>query len=172
MWQCECGEFNNEESSYCVQCNKLRVIKAKAPRRPAAPANTETVFRRIQDFILLDIAVTALLVVYCFWRASQSVDVNMEVKYPEGTGTFAIPGLAFEAVIPLLVVVILQMALVVQLLRAFYRVALSSERNAIFLQKIYQNLEGTDEEKEGEETAAQSLIKPPTSSGEKDRRRK
>ena len=167
MWQCECGEFNNEESSYCVQCNKLRVIKAKAPARPATPTNTETVFRRIQDFILLDIAVTALLVVYCFWRASQPV----QIKSPDGE-EFTMPAVAFESVVPLLLVVILQMWLLVYLLRAFYRVALTSERNAIFLQKIYQKYEGTGEEEEAEETAAQSLIKPPTLGGEKERRRK
>lgn len=169
MWQCECGEFNNEESTYCVQCNKLRVVKVKAkpPARPA-PTNTETIFRRIQDFILLDIAVTALLVVYCFWRASQPV----QIRAAESGEVLTMPGVAFESVVPLLLAVILQMWLLVYLLRAFYRVALSSERNAVFLQKIYQSLEGTEEEEKAEESAAQSLIKPPTSGGEKERRKK
>lgn len=167
MWQCECGEFNNEESNYCVQCNKLRVVKTKAPVRAAGPTNTETVFRRIQDFILLNIAVTALLVVYCFWRASQSV----EVMAADGE-VFKMPALAFESVVPLLLVVIMQLWLLVYLLRALYRVALTSERNSVFLQKIYQKYEGIDEEAEGGESAAQSLIKPPASGGEKERRRK
>ncbi|MBN1916446.1 MAG: hypothetical protein JW889_00940 [Verrucomicrobia bacterium] len=167
MWQCECGEFNNEESNYCVQCNKLRVAKTKTPVRAAPPTNTESVFRRIQDFILFDIAATALLVVYCFWRASQSV----EVRGSEGE-VYKMPALAFESVVPLLLVVIMQLWLLVYLLRALYRVALTSERNSVFLQKIYQKYEGIEEEAEGGESAVQPLIKPPTSGGEKERRRK
>jgi hypothetical protein len=172
MWQCECGEFNNEDSAYCLRCNKLRVIKDKVAERQQTASNTQTVFRRIQDFILLDIGVTALLVVYCFWRASQSIDVTTEVEYSAGKGhaTFAVPGLAFEAVIPLLVVVILQMALLVHLLRVFYRTAINSERNSIFLQKIYENYEGIAPESDDQESAAQSVVKPPTSGPSKERR--
>ena len=159
MWQCECGEFNNDDSTFCVRCNKLRVIKQAAGTRQRTPTNTETLFRRIQDFILLDIAFTALVVVYCFWRASQ----KMEVTSPDGE-TFMVPGLAFEAVIPLLLVMIFQIWVAVYLLRAFYRTAINSERNSIFLQKIYEKYEGLAEEEEGEaESAAQSVVKPPVS---------
>ncbi len=158
MWQCECGEFNNDESTFCVQCNKLRVIKAAVGIRQRTPTNTDTLFRRIQDFILLDIAFTALVVVYCFWRASQ----KMEVTTPEGE-TFMVPGLAFEAAIPLLLVVIFQIWVGVYLLRAFYRTAISSERNSFFLQKIYEKYEGLADEEEETESAAQSVVKPPVS---------
>lgn len=165
MWQCECGEFNNEENAYCVRCNKLRVIKDWARARQRRPMNTEAIFRRIQDFILLDVAVTALLVVYCFWRASQKV----QIEGPNGE-LFTMRGVAFESVIPLLVVVIMQMGLLVHLLRVLYRTAINSERNSIFLQKIYEKYEGIAEEDEKEESATQSLIKPPVSPAAKERR--
>jgi hypothetical protein len=164
MWQCECGEFNNEDSAYCVRCNRLRVIKDKAAERQQTASNTQTVFRRIQDFILLDIGVTALLVVYCFWRASQPVRIT------EKDDVLTMEGVAFEAVIPLLVVVILQMALLVHLLRVFYRTAINSERNSIFLQKIYEKYEGIAPEDNEQESAAQSVVKPPTSGPAKERR--
>jgi len=166
MWQCECGEFNNEESAFCVRCNKIRVIKERARLRQRTPMNTETIFRRIQDYILFDVAVTALLVVYCFWRASEKVPIE---QGPDGT-SFLPRGVAFEAVIPLLVVVILQLGLLVHLLRAVYRTAINSERNSIFLQKIYEEYEGLAEEEEKEESASQSLVKPPTNSAAKERR--
>jgi hypothetical protein len=166
MWQCECGEFNNEESVYCVRCNKLRVVKEPASARQVTQTNTESVFRRIQEFILLDIAVTALLVVYCFWRASQRV----EIHGPDGE-VFTMPAVSFDSVIPLLVVVILQMGLLVHLMRAFYRTAINSERNSIFLQKIYENYEGLAEEEEEGEPAVQPLVKPPTGPASKERRR-
>ncbi len=158
MWQCECGEFNNDESTFCVRCNKLRVVKEPKAARQRTPTNTDTLFRRIQDFILLDIAFTALVVVYCFWRASQ----KMEVITPKGE-TFMVPGLAFEAAIPLLLVVIFQIWVAVYLLRAFYRTAINSERNSMFLQKIYEKYEGLADEEEETESAAQSLVKPPVS---------
>ena len=165
MWQCECGEFNNDDNAFCVRCNKIRVIEERARTRQRAPMNTQTMFRRIQDFILLDIALTALLVVYCFWRASEKLPIE------EGSdGTLFLPrNVPFEAVIPVLVVVILQFGLLVHLLRAFYHTAMSSERNSIFLQKIYEKYEGGHEEEETE-SAVQSLVKPPTTSGAKERR--
>jgi hypothetical protein len=155
MWQCECGEFNNEDNTYCVRCNKIRVIKEQASARQRAPVNTDSIFRRIQDFILLDIGLTALVVVYCFWRASQKVqlvEVDGEQYLPRSV--------AFEAVIPILLVLIIQMGLLVHVLRVFYRTAINSERNSIFLQKIYEKYEGLDEEDEPEESASQMLIKP------------
>jgi len=164
VWQCECGEFNNEESAYCVRCNKLRVIEEQARHRQRRLTNTDTVFRRIQDFILLDIAVTGLVVVYCFWRASQKVRIEAV------DGELYIPrGLAFESVIPLLLVVILQFGLLVHLLRVLYGAAINSERNSIFLQKIYETYEGIAEEEE-EESATEALIKPPVASAGKERR--
>jgi len=166
MWQCECGEFNNEENTYCVRCNKVRVIKERARARRQTPTNTDTLFRRIQDFILLDIAVTALVVVYCFWRASQGVPIE------EGAdGMFYVPrGIAFEAVIPLLLVVILQLGLLVHVLRVLYKSAITSERNSIFLQKIYETYEGLADEEQEEPTSAQSLIKPAAGTPAKERR--
>jgi hypothetical protein len=158
MWQCECGEFNNDESTYCVRCNKVRPVTETATTRQRTPTNTESLFRRIQDFILLDIAFTALMVVYCFWRASQ----KMEVTTPDGE-TFMVPGLAFEGAIPLLLVVIFQLWVAVYLVRAFYRTAINSERNSIFLQRIYEKQEGISEEEEETESAAQSVVKPPVS---------
>lgn len=166
MWQCECGEFNNEESAFCVRCNKIRVIKERARARQRAQMNTETIFRRIQEYVLFDIAVTALLVVYCFWRASEKVPIE---EGPDGV--LAIPrGIMFEAVIPLLVVVILQLGLLVHLLRFLYHTAINSERNSIFLQKIYEEYEGLSEGEEKEESASQSLVKPPTAPAAKERR--
>ena len=164
MWQCECGEFNNEESAYCVRCNKLRVIKERARHRQQGLVNTDTIFRRIQDFILLDIAVTGLVVVYCFWRASQKVRIETV------DGELYIPrGIAFEAVIPLLLVVILQFGLMVHLLRVLYRAAITSERNSIFLQRIYEKYEGLEEEEE-EESATEALVKPPAGPTARERR--
>jgi hypothetical protein len=164
MWQCECGEFNNEESTYCVRCNKVRVIEEKARARQRGPMNTDTVFRRIQDFVLFDVAVTALVVVYCFWQASQKVRIE-EIDGEQ----FISRGMGFESVIPLLLVVILQLGLLVHLLRIFYHVAVTSERNSIFLQKIYETYEGiTGGEEEG--SATDSLVKPPTGSPPKERR--
>jgi hypothetical protein len=165
MWKCECGEFNNEESDYCVRCNKLRVIKERSGARQREPMNTDTMFRRIQEFILLDVAVIGLLVVYCFWRASQRV----EIEGPDGQ-VFSMPAVSFDSVIPLLMVIILQMGLLVHLLRAFYRTAVNSERNSIFLQKIYETYEGIAEEEEEEAPAGQPLVKPPTTSTPKERR--
>ncbi len=164
MWQCECGEFNNEESAYCVRCNKLRVIKEQARHRQRGLTNTDTVFRRIQDFILLDIAVTGLVVVYCFWRASEKV----RIETVDGE-LYISRGLAFESVIPLLLVVILQFGLMVHLLRVLYTTAINSERNSIFLQKIYETYEGIAEEEE-EESATEALVKPPVASAGKERR--
>jgi hypothetical protein len=165
MWQCECGEFNNEESAYCVRCNKVRVIKEKARARQRAPMNTDTVFRRIQDFVLFDIAVTALVVVYCVWQASQKVRIE-EIDGEQ----FISRGMGFESVIPLLLVVILQLGLLIHLLRVFYHIAITSERNSIFLQKIYETYEGIAEEEGEEGSATDSLIKPPAGSPPKERR--
>ena len=166
MWQCECGEFNNEQSTFCVKCNKVRVVKDRARVRQRAPMNTDTMFRRIQDFILLDIAVTAMVVVYCFWRATERVPIDQA----EDGLLYVRRGVAFEAIIPLLLVVILQLGLLVHVLRVLYQAAVSSERNSIFLQKIYESSGGLEEE-EQEESAAQSVIKPPTGSGASKERR-
>lgn len=166
MWQCECGEFNNEESVYCVRCDKLRVIKDKAADRQQKSANTETAFRRIQDLVLLNLAVIALLVVYCLWRASQPV----EIKGPNDE-IYTMPAISFEAIIPVLFLVAIQMWLLIRLLRVFYRTAVNSERNSIFLQKIYEKYEGIADEDEDKESATQSLVKPPSSSEESSSRR-
>ena len=133
MWQCECGEFNNDELSYCIACNKVRIEKKKEKGPEKIILTTDSMFRRIQDFILFDIAFTALIAVYCFWRGK-----NLE---------------AFEGICAIIVLILFQLLLVINLLRMFYNAVINAERNTFFLQKIYEIMR---ERKEiGEEASKQ-----------------
>jgi len=115
MWRCECGEFNNDEHDFCVTCKRVRVEEEIEEGISCNVSTLEVMFRRVQDFILIDIALLAIIALYCFLA---------ELK---------------EAV-PIVVLLLFQIILVTNLLRMLYQAAMTSERNSIFLHKIHKLL--------------------------------
>ena len=116
MWQCECGEFNNDRTQFCLKCGQIKILDIDTVEKnldAESEYHTQAMFRRIQDFLLFDIAFTALIALYCFWRK-------------------------FDVALPIIVLILTQILLVVNILRMFYKSALNSERNSIFLQRIYE----------------------------------
>lgn len=116
MWQCECSAFNNDEHNFCPACKRIRVDDESTSIDPSEKAaNIEAMFRRIQDFILIDVAFMAIIALYCF-----------------------LSGL--KEAVPVIVLLLFQIFLVVNLIRLVYQVAMTTERNSVFLHKIHDLL--------------------------------
>lgn len=67
MWKCECGEFNNDELEFCVRCDRVRLSTPSAELNQRKQLTAKDMFRRIQDFILFDIAFCAMVALYCLF---------------------------------------------------------------------------------------------------------
>ena len=115
MWQCECGEFNNEEVDFCGSCKQVKVAKNEQYEPEKHASALENIFRRMQDFVVVDIALSALVALYCF-----------------------ITGL--KQALPIIVLVLFQTLLIAGLLRMIYQLAMTAERNSIFISKIHKLL--------------------------------
>ncbi len=139
MWKCECGEFNNEELEFCVKCERVRLTEAVAEPQKKKQVSTRAMFRRVQDFILLDIAFCAMVALYCL-----IVDDVVTILPAQQFAT-AVPEVA-KTTLPIIVIVLFQVLLAINILRMLYGTALSSERNNLFLQRIYKMLKEKDDE--------------------------
>lgn len=115
MWQCECDEFNNDDHDFCVVCKRIRVDKGTKHDPTPHVGHIEGMFRRIQDFILIDVAFMALIALYCFFSG-------------------------LKEAVPVIVLLLFQIFLMVNLLRMIYQAAMTAERNSVFLHKIYELL--------------------------------
>ena len=143
MWTCECGEFNNDGASFCMACKKVRISKKQNNDIKERTHETENMFRKIQEFILLDIAFLCIVAVVSFfvykYYGFKTVDDRL---------------LAYFLLI--IVVILFQLILLIGILRMLYNAAVNSERNTFFLQKIYEMIK-QDEEREKQD---ESGIKP------------
>ncbi len=142
MWKCECGEFNNDDLEYCVKCDRPRL---SAPGREADQTKqltTRSMFRRIQDFILFDIAFCAMVALYC-------VFVDGQLLPPERFGTIEVPQV-LKTTLPIIAIILFQILLVINILRMLYNSALNSERNSLLLQRVYRMLKEDENKKRGD----------------------
>ena len=126
MWQCECGEFNNEGIDFCGSCKQVKVSKDEQYQPEKQASALESVFRRMQDFVVVDIALSALVALYCF-----------------------IIGL--KEALPIIVLLLFQTLLITGLLRMIYQLAMTSERNSIFISKIHKLLLERESESEDDQ---------------------
>jgi hypothetical protein len=134
MWKCECGEFNNDDLEFCVSCQAVRLAAPGAEPGEKKQLTVRAMFRRIQDFVLLDIAFCAMVALYCFF-----VDDIGRALAPQDFEATEVP-VALKTTLPIIAVVLFQVLLVINILRMIYSSALSSERNNLFLQRIYRML--------------------------------
>lgn len=143
MWTCECGEFNNDSAAFCVNCKKVRIPeKEMRDLVKASHTTTESMFRKMQEFVLLDIALLCIIAIVGFIVA----------RYGESSDDKIIAYLSLFVVL-----VLFQLFLFIGMLRLFYNAAINAERTTFFLQKIYEMIKA-DEEKEREEEVGH---KPP-----------
>ena len=126
MWTCECGEFNNDGASFCVACKKVRIVDKQKEDIKEAVHETENMFRKIQEFILLDIALLCIV-----------ADPDDKV---------------IAYILLFIVVILFQLFLLIGILRMFYKSAINAERNTYFLQKIYELVKQEEAKDEKEET--------------------
>jgi len=145
MWKCECGEFNNDELEFCVSCDRLRLSAPGPQANQNKQLSTRTMFRRIQDFVLFDIAFCAMVALYCIF-----VENIGKILPPRQFGTVEVPE-AIKTTLPIIAIILFQILLVVNVLRMLYSSALNSERNSLFLQRIYQMLKENEKKKKGKE---------------------
>jgi hypothetical protein len=146
MWKCDCGEFNNDDLEFCVRCQRPRLTELEASRGKKAELKTKGMFRRIQDFILLDIAFCAMVALYCFL-----VEDIGKLLSPQQLGEVVVPEV-LKTTLPIIAIVLFQILLLINVLRMLYDSALRSERNGLFLERIYRMLrEESKEEKKPEE---------------------
>ena len=136
MWTCECGEFNNDQASFCVACKKVRISDKKMEDVSNAVHATEGMFRKIQDFILLDIALLCIVAVVSFI-------IEMYTK-------FDFQNKIIIYILIFIIAVIFQLFLLIGILRMFYSAAVNAERNTFFLQKIYELMKHEEEKPEKE----------------------
>jgi len=141
MWKCECGEFNNDELEFCVRCERVRLSTSPTESGQRKQLTAKDMFRRIQDFILFDVAFCAMVAMYCLfvediWKLLPGQQFT-EVPVPE----------ALKTTLPIIAIILFQVLLVINILRMLYSSALSSERNSLFLQKIYQMLKEKDQDR-------------------------
>ena len=141
MWKCECGEFNNEDFEFCVSCERPRLSAPPGSRASGKRLTTRSAFRRIQDFILFDIAFCAMVALYCVL-----VEYIGYILPPERFGTVEVPQ-SLRTTLPIIAVVLFQILLAINILRMLYNSALNSERNSFLLHRIYQILKEKDEKK-------------------------
>jgi len=140
MWQCECGEFNNEEFEFCVSCARARLADS-ATESNKKQLTTRRMFRRIQDFILFDIAFCAMVALYCFF-----VEDIVRILPSRHFGSVQVPQ-ALKTTLPIILIILFQVLLLINVLRMLYNSALNTERNNLFLQRIYQMLREKEDEK-------------------------
>jgi hypothetical protein len=138
MWTCECGEFNNDDASFCVACKKVRIADKDKESMKEIVHETENMFRKIQEFILLDIAMLCVVAVVSFVVAMYT-ELEQDYKTIIYIGLF-------------IVIILFQLMLVIGMLRMFYSSAVNAERNTFFLQKIYQLMKEEEEKADKEET--------------------
>lgn len=134
MWKCECGEFNNDDLEFCVACQRVRLSEPAAQPDEKKEPTTRAIFRRIQDFILLDIAFCAMVALYCFF-----VEDIIKALAPPQFGTPQVSE-ALKTTLPIIAIILFQVLLLINILRMLYSSALSSEKNTLFLRRIYQML--------------------------------
>jgi len=144
MWKCECGEFNNDDLEYCVKCDRPRLSDAGREADQTKQLTTRSMFRRIQDFILFDIAFCAMVALYCVF-----VGRIAELLSPEGTEAIK-ESQALTTTLPIIAVVLFQILLAINVLRMVYNSALNSERNSLLLQRIYRMLKEGENKKGGD----------------------
>lgn len=138
MWTCECGEFNNDEASFCVACKKVRIVDKQKEDIKEAVHETENMFRKIQEFILLDIALLCIVAIVSFVVAVYA-DFDPDDK-------------VIAYILLFIVVILFQLFLLIGILRMFYNAAINAERNTFFLQKIYELVKQDETKAEKEET--------------------
>ncbi len=138
MWTCECGEFNNDGASFCVACKKVRIVDKQKEDIKEAVHETENMFRKIQEFILLDIALLCIVAVVSFVVAVYA-DFDPDDK-------------VIAYILLFIVVILFQLFLLIGILRMFYKSAINAERNTYFLQKIYELVKQEEAKDEKEET--------------------
>jgi cellulose synthase/poly-beta-1,6-N-acetylglucosamine synthase-like glycosyltransferase len=141
MWKCECGEFNNDEHDFCVQCQKVRLTPPEAQPAGQKELSTRGMFRRMQEFILFDIAFCAMIALYCVFV--EYIDIILP---PERFGVIEVPE-SLKTTLPIVAVILFQVLLVVNILRMVYSVAVNAERNRLFLERIHRLL--TEKKDEG-----------------------
>jgi len=102
-------------------------------------------FRRIQDFILFDIAFCAMVALYCV-----SVEHIGNLLPPERFGRIEVPE-SLKTTLPIIAIILFQILLAINVLRMVYNSALNSEKNTLFLQRIYQMLKENEKKKQDDE---------------------
>ena len=142
MWKCECGEFNNDEHDFCVRCQKVRLTPPEAQPTGKKELSIRAMFRRMQEFILFDVAFCAMIALYCVF-----VEYIDTILPPERFGVIEVPE-SLKTTLPIIAVILFQVLLVVNILRMLYSVAVNGERNRVFLERIHRLLtEKKDEDK-------------------------
>ena len=141
MWKCECGEFNNDDLVFCVACERPRLTEAGRAPEQLKQLSTQAMFRRIQDFILFDIAFCATVALYCVFVDGWLLPLESLGAVPE----------VFKTTLPIIAIILFQILLAINVLRMLYQAALNSERNTVFLHRLYQMLKESDGKKGGSE---------------------
>jgi hypothetical protein len=145
MWKCDCGEFNNDDLEFCVSCAMVRVADPTSHRTRKKQLSSRAMFRRIQDFLLFDIAFCSMVALYCF-VADDIAHILPVQQFPN----VEVPAV-LKTTLPIIAIILFQVLLAVNVLRMLYSTALNSERNSLFLRQIYHMLkEKEDKEKPGE----------------------
>jgi hypothetical protein len=134
MWKCECGEFNNDEHDFCLTCQKVRLSPPDAQATGTKELPTQAMFRRMQEFVLFDVAFCAMIALYCVF-----VEYIDMILPPERFGVIEVPE-SLKTTLPIIAVILFQMLLVVNVLRMLYTLAVNAERNRAFLHRIHQLL--------------------------------
>ena len=144
MWHCECGEFNNDQASFCVACKRVRITGETTEDVGKAVHATESMFRKIQEFILLDIALLALVAIVSFLISKWS-GFNSDEKI-------------YAYVMLFIVIILFQLFLMIAILRMLYNAAINAERTTFFLQKIYELIKHDEEKSDGEGTGPRPVV--------------
>ena len=142
MWTCECGEFNNDQASFCVACKKVRITDKQKDDMKESVHETENMFRKIQEFVLLDIAILFVVAAVSFFVAMYT-ELEPDYKTIIYIGLF-------------IVVILFQLILLIGILRLFYSSAINAERNTFFLQKIYELVKEEEGRLNKEETTSKN----------------
>lgn len=140
MWKCECGEFNNDDLDFCLRCDRVRLTDPGSQPSQKKQLTTRGMFRRIQDFILFDIAFCAIVALYCFF--AELGDIVPELDFLR----LDLPQV-LKTTLPIIAIILFQVLLVINILRMLYGAAVNSERNRLFLQRIYRMLSEKEDEK-------------------------
>lgn len=134
MWKCECGEFNNDEQDFCQACHRVRLNPPDAQATGVKELPTEGMFRRMQEFVLFDVAFCSMIALYCVF-----VEYIDKILPPERFGPIVVPE-SLKTTLPIIAVILFQILLVVNVLRMLYSLAVNAERNRVFLHRIHDLL--------------------------------